>query len=243
MRLTHISRLSFYATLTFLLLIGSTWMHAQKIEPLIAEYTGHAEGSFQVTNTTLAPAVVVLEPRSFSIAADGSGHFRPLDPSIHLQLSAGSTRLEPGQSARIFYKVSAQSAPAWLCIYATFTSVKRTPGINLRIMLPHTIYIYQKQPLARNAIHVESVRYDAAAHRVLCELSNDSGSAGRADSVEVSGEHSSAAQNGFPMLPHSSRVLSIEWTSPHPPRRLAIDFPKFSLKLPVAVPESLLAAK
>lgn len=227
-----------------LLLMGmATVLHAQKIEPLIAEYTGRAAGSFEVTNTTPAPAVVVFEPRSFSIAADGTGQFRALDPSIHLELSAGSVRLEPNQSARIFYKVTTENTSAWLCVYATFSPVKKTPGINVRIMLPHTIYLYQKQPLMKDDIRVDSVRYDPATHRVLCELTNDSTLVGRAASVEVSGEHSSATGNGFPMLPHSHRVLAVDWSSPHPPRTLVIDFPRFSLKLPIAASGLLVAAE
>lgn len=219
----------------FLCSAFATTSQAQKIEPLIAEYTGHAAGSFEVTNTTLAPAVVVLEPRSFSIAPDGTGRFRALDPSIHLDLSATSVRLEPHQSARIFYKVTAENAPAWLCIYSSFSSLKKTTGINVRIMLPHTIYLYQKQALTRDAIRIGSVQYDAVSHRILCELTNDSTMAGRAASVEAQGDHADVTQSGFPMLPHERRLLSIDWTSPHQPRDLVIDFEHFSLKLPVAV--------
>jgi hypothetical protein len=209
---------------------------AQQVNPLIAEYTGHAAGSFEVTNTSLAPAVVMLEPKSFSIDREGTGQFRPLDAMIHLDLSTSSLRLEPHQSARVFYKVDAESAPAWLCIYASFMSARKTPGVNLRVMLPHTIYIYQKQNLDRGAIHIQSVRYDPIAHKVFCSLTNTSDMAGRASLVNVTGDHAEESQGGFPLLPLQERVLSIDWPSHHKPRQLSIEFEHFSLNLPVEVP-------
>jgi hypothetical protein len=183
-----------------------------------------------VTNSTLTPSIVVFEPKSFSIDLDGTGEFRPLNPEIHLELSATSLRLEPHQSARVFYKASADNVPAWLCIYASFSSVKKVEGVNLRILLPHTIYLYQKAPLGIHNIEVESVRYDVATHRVLCELTNTSTMAGRAQSVEVTGRHSSASAGGFPLLPHQKRILSVEWTAAQPPQSIDIEFEHFSLK-------------
>ena len=214
---------------------------AQSVQPVIAEYTDHAAGSFQVTNTTLVPMAVVLEPRSFSIEEDGRGVFRELDPAIHLELSASSLRLEPKQTATVFYRASAESAPAWLCIYATFTPFHPSPGINVRIMLPHTVYLYQHHPLFREALRVESLAYDAEHHQVICEIVNDGRDAGRAESVNISGPHSHAVGAGFPLLPHSSRRLTVEWTGAQPPDRVEIAFPNFTLKLPVAPSSATLA--
>ena len=111
-------------------------LHAQSIAPMIAEYTDHASGSFDVTNSSLYPTIVQLEPKSFSIDVDGKGQFRALDPAIHLELSATSMRLAPRQTVHIFYKASADNVPAWLCVYASFTSIQKNPGLNVRILLP-----------------------------------------------------------------------------------------------------------
>ena len=142
-------------------------------------------------------------------------------------------RLAPHQTAHIFYKASADNVPAWLCVYASFTSIQKNPGLNVRILLPHTIYLYQREALQRNAITVGNVKYDAGHHLVTCELTNTSTLAGRAASVEVTGKGGSASQGGFPMLPHETRLLSIEWTANQPPRDIAIQFPHFSMKIPV----------
>ncbi len=207
--------------------------HSQNVSPIIAEYTVKAAGSFEVTNSSIAPSIVVLEPKSFKIHEDGEGEFRDLDASIHLELSTTSLRLEPKQSARIFYKVTADNVPAWLCIYASFSPVKKKEGINVRMMLPHTIYLYQHQALAASAIAVGSIRYDAELHHVLCELTNDSESAGRAQSVEVSGKHGSASVGGFPMLPHQKRVVTIDWHEEGRPDRIDLEFEHFSVKRPI----------
>ena len=213
--------------------LGSAGLTAQTVQPLVAEYSEHGAGSFEVTNSSLSPSIVVLEAKSFTITADGTALFHALDPAIHLDLSNTSLRLEPKQTARVFYKVTADSVPAWLCIYASFSSLKKNPGLNVKVMLPHTIYLYQKQPLTKASLTLSDVHYDADKKEVIGELTNQSAMAGRAASVEVSGPHSSSSQGGFPLLPHQHRTLAIEWKSDQPPRDLAIDFAHFSLKQPV----------
>lgn len=210
------------------LVAGAT--RAQSVQPLIAEYTDHASGTFEVTNSSLFPAVVLLEPRSFTINTDGAGEFRPLDSSIHLELSATSLRLDARQTAHVFYKVTADHVPAWLCIYASFSSLKKNQGLNVRMMLPHTVYLYQREPLAQNALHISNLRYDAAAHKITAEIENLSDLAGRAQGIEVTAGHASAVQGGFPVLPREKRNLTIDWTESQAPKDIAIQFPHFALK-------------
>jgi hypothetical protein len=213
-----------------LALVSLQCLRAQNISPIIAEYNDKAAGSFEVSNSGLVPAVVVLEPKSFSIQEDGEGVFRDLDPSIHLELSTTSLRLEPRQTARVFYKVTADKAPAWLCIYATFSAAKKQPGINLRLMLPHTIYVYQHASLSAEAISVGRVYYDRELRRVFCEITNNSDNAGRAQSVDVTGSHASASAGGFPLLPHLKRVVSVDWHEENLPTKIDIEFEHFSIK-------------
>lgn len=212
---------------------GWSGSQAQQLTPLIAEYKSSASGSFEVTNTSATPNVVLLEGKSFSIALDGTGQFRALDSTIQLELSATSLRLEPHQSAHIFYKVITPTVPAWLCIYASFTPARKTTGVNVRVMLPHTIYVYQKQALTKGAIRVSGVRFDPMTHQVVCDLTNASDRAGRASLVEVNGDHAQETQGGFPMLPHEERRLTVPWPSRARPHDIALHFENFDLKLPV----------
>ena len=216
-----------------LLFACRTIASAQSVQPLISEYTDHAEGWFEVTNGSLAASVVVLEPKSFSILPDGTGDFRPLDSTIHLELSVSSIRLEPHQTARVFYKVTADRTPVWLCIYSSFLPAKRSPGLTVRIMLPHTIYVYQHQPLPKEAIDSGRAWYDAVKHLVHLELTNNSSLAGRAQSVEVDGPHAFNTAGGFPMLPYTERTLSVDWTAEQPPHTIEVVFERFSLKYPI----------
>jgi hypothetical protein len=78
--------------------------------------------------------VVLLEPKSFSITPDGQGVFRPLDHDIHVDLSAMSAPLEPGQTYYVFYKAHADHLPAWFTVYSTFSPLQHGPGMDVRIM-------------------------------------------------------------------------------------------------------------
>lgn len=151
-----------------LFLAGS--LPGQTVQPLIMEYTGKGSGSLVVTNSSFSNVAVILEPQSFRIDPDGKGIYRPLDPAIHLQLSATSLRLGPRESQSVFYKVTADTLPAWFTIYATFAPLHPGPGVNLHVMLPHTVYLYSKRPLGREDVRVEAPVYDPVAHQVTCEL-------------------------------------------------------------------------
>ncbi len=217
-----------FATILIGLFTGAA--KAQSVEPLIAEYTDHASGSFEVTNSSAFPSVVLFEAHSFTISVDGTGEFLPLDAAIHLELSSTSLRLDAHQTAHVFYKVSADHVPAWLCIYASFSSLKQHVGLNVHMLLPHTIYLYQKQPLSKEVMEISHLHYNATAHQITAEVSNQSDLAGRAQLVEVMGPHGYASQGGFPVLPHEKRILTLDWTASQAPKEIAIQFAHFALR-------------
>lgn len=206
----------------------------QTVQPLIAEYNGKGAGSFVVSNSSFQDVAVVLEPQSFRIDPEGKGVYRPLDPGIHVQLSATSLRLGPRESQSVFYKVSADALPAWFTIYATFAPFHPGAGVNLHIMLPHTVYLYSKRPLGREDVRIDDLTYDAQPHQVTVQISDVGGAAGRAQGVELSSAktHSSAA--GFPLLPGSPRRLVLPWNEGDAPTQLHVTFDHFTLKLPIA---------
>jgi len=110
----------FYLAACSALFLGTT-VFAQSIQPVIVEYIEKGEGKFELTNNTLTPMAVVLEPKSFNITPDGRGVYRPLDSGIHVELSTMSLRLEPKQTYYIFYKAKAEVLPAWFTVYAVFS--------------------------------------------------------------------------------------------------------------------------
>ena len=211
------------------LLIG-TRSFAQSIQPVILEYTEKADGKFELTNDTLTPMAVVLEPKSFDITADGRGVYRPLDAKIHIELSSMSFRLEPKQSYYVFYKAHADTLPAWFTVYATFSPIRSDPGLKVRMMLPHTVYLYQKKALNREAIQVKQAIYQKQQDTITCDLENNSPSLVRVQEVRVVGDKTAVLADGFPLLPESQRHLEIAWKQKGNPDYLLLHFPHFDVK-------------
>jgi hypothetical protein len=203
---------------------------AQTIQPVIVEYQQKASGRIDVVNDTLAPMAVVLEPKSFSIAEDGHGIYRPLDPSIHLKLSTTSFMVAPRQTYYVFYKATSDKLPAWFTVYAEFSQPGPSPGLKLRFMLPHTVYLYQKQPIEKAAIHMANATYHAKDNQIVCDIRNDGPGLIRVQDVRAVGDKSEVQNGGFPLLPGTSRHLAIEWKEHGPPDLLVLRFPRFDVK-------------
>ena len=210
-------------------------VHAQTIEPVVVEYKGKASGRFEITNHGLAPMAVILEPRSFSVGLDGRAIYRPLDPTTHVDLSTMSFRIAPQQSYYVFYKAHADTLPAWFTVYADLASTQKEDGLKLRIMLPHTVYLYQPKPISKNAIHIQQAAFMTHADTVICDLDNTSSSLVRVQNVLAVGGKASAQANGFPLLPHSQRHLEIPWKQKNPPSYVLLRFPHFVVKEPLSV--------
>jgi hypothetical protein len=224
----------------FAMLIGSsarTIAHAQSMQPVIVEYTEKADGKFEVTNDTLSPMAIVLEPKSFSINSEGRGIFRALDPGIHVTLSTTSFRLEPKQTFFVFYKATADTLPAWFTVYAGFSPVHAAPGMTVRVMLPHTVYLYQKKPINKESIHVGQIRYlpskEAGENTLSCDLENTGPALVRVQEVRAVAGKTSVVSAGFPLLPGSSRHVSIDWKDKNRPEYLLLHFPHFDMKEPL----------
>jgi hypothetical protein len=226
------------------LLVGAR-VHAQTISPLIVEYHEKGAGRILLTNNTLTPLVVILEPMSFSIAPDGKAVYRPLDPGIHVELSTTSVRLMPKQEYYVFYKTSADSLPAWYTIYATFSPAHRGPGLTVRIMLPHTVYLLQKKPLQKDDVYAGPATWNAQKKLVVCDVENISKAYGRMREGSVQAGRESTSIDGFPLLPGDPRHLEIPWSGRNPPEVLTLHFDHFELKVPVSAgaPATVASAK
>jgi hypothetical protein len=209
-------------------------LRAQSIQPVISEYNGKADGKFELTNNTLVPMAVVLEPKSFSIGPNGKGTFRPLDPTTHVDLSTMSVVLEPQQTYYVFYKAHADTLPAWFTVYAAFSPIKKGEQINVRVMLPHTVYLYQKKPFDKEAVDFQHAAYLSGKDAVVFDLDNLSPALVRVQGVRVVGGGASVDANGFPLLPHSPRHLEIPWKQANPPSYVVLHFPHFDVKEPLS---------
>ncbi|WP_263381353.1 hypothetical protein [Granulicella arctica] len=209
---------------------------AQSVQPVIVEYKGRADGKFAITNDTLSPMVAVLEPRSFSITPDGKGIFRTLDSGIHVQLSSMSVKLQPKQTYYIFYKATADKLPAWFTVYTNFSPEHHSDGLDVHIMLPHTIYLYQKQPLMESDVEVRDVAYKPNIKKLTCNIKNNGLALARVQLVSATGVRSSGELAGFPLLPGADRHISMDWKDAAPPSQIDFHFEHFNLKRSVNTP-------
>lgn len=216
-------------------LFAGSALSAQSIQPIIVEYTQKAAGRFEVTNNTLTPMAVVLEPKSFTIGRDGKATYRALDPNIHLELSEMSFRVEPQQTHYVFYKANAAALPAWFTVYAVFSPIQNDQGLKVRIMLPHTVYLYQKKPIDKEAISIEKAEYDAGRGVVDCDVENTSSSLVRVQEVSAVAGKSSSPGAGFPLLPHGARHIEVDWKETTPPSYLLFHFPHFDIRQPLSI--------
>jgi hypothetical protein len=212
---------------------------AQTVQPAIVEYEGRGEGKFAITNNTADPMTVILEPRSFSIDQTGRGTFRALDPGIDVQLSVTSVRLQPLETYWVFYNAHSEVYPAWFTIYSTFIPARKGASLEVRFQLPHTVYLYQKQPIQQSDLDVTIASYSPARHKLVCDLTNTGISLARVQQVQLAGLHGAHADlAGFPMLPAAHRRIEIDWAGDTAPSNLQIRFAHFTLKPAIALDTS-----
>jgi len=174
---------------------------------------------------------VVLEVRGFRVTEQGEVVDAPLDTSkVRVKLSAMSFRIPAHGTYTVFYEATADSTPAWFNILSAMTGARTESGLNVRILLPHVVYLNQKKALAREDVAVRAVEYDSAGGKVRVQLENLSPRLGRVLQVSAGVKHgTSQPAAGFPLFPHSLRWTEVPWTDSLPPERLAVRFAKFTI--------------
>jgi hypothetical protein len=204
---------------------------AQSVSPPIAEYQQRARSSFQLINSGIFPLSVVLEVRGFSVTERGEVEDAPLDTTkVHVKLSAMSFRIPPRGTYTVFYEATADSLPAWFNILSALTGTRTENGLNVRILLPHVVYLNQKEPLRKEQVAIRAFELDTAARKLRVELENLGPNLGRVQQVSAAaGKTISPPSAGFPLFPHAHRWTELDWPGPEAPERLTIRFARFSL--------------
>lgn len=184
-------------------------MLAQGIAPPVAEYRSLSkiDGSFEIHNDSDYAMAVFLEPKSFTVDDHGVVLFRALDPGIQIRMGSSSFVLRAHDSRTVFYKANFPSAPVSFSIITNVTKAQALKdvaqdavgvGIRINYVLPHMIYVYQKDKLAKSDIDLTLA--DGVLH-----VANLSQKLGRVETV-----HSSAGDlGGFPLYPGQTRLLPI----------------------------------
>jgi len=205
---------------------------AQTVRPAVVEYPNQARGKFELVNESLLPLTVVLEPRGFHVEPTGELIEEPLDTArVQVKISAMSFRIPPRETYTVFYEATTKSFPSWFLISSTLTGARTQTGLNVRIELPHVVYMLQPQPLRRTDVAVHAFEFDTVAKRVRVELENTSAALGRVLSSEVSASGAKTIPGGaFPLFPHSRRTLEIPWSGDATPEKLVLRFANFTVE-------------
>lgn len=205
---------------------------AQTIRPVLTEYGEKGRGKFELVNDTLEPLNVVLDARSFTVRDDGTLSYRPLDKNVRLKLSTMSFRIPPQQSYWVFYEATADQYPVWFVIYASFTGYgfKTAEGMNVRLQLPHTVYLLPKGKVQKQDVNLLRAEYDPGTQQVVVRVGNQSGLFGRCLSAEVSRGRKKANMNGFPIFPKAERQVEIAWEDEELPDKITLRFQNFTLE-------------
>jgi hypothetical protein len=217
-----------------LLLLSLLWplrLFAQSVSPPIAEYQEKARSSFQLHNASLFPITVVLEVRGFDITEQGEVIDTPLDTSrVQVKLSEMSFRLPARGTRRVFYEAQGDSLPAWFNILSAMTGARTESGLNVRILLPHVVYLNQKQPLRREDVSITRIELDRVAGKARVQLENRGPRLGRVHQLTLSDAGNSAQPaGGFPLLPRKRRWAEVDWREAGAPSRLTVRFARFTI--------------
>lgn len=181
---------------------------AQSVRPAVVEYTAAGEGSFEVINTFTVPLFVSVEAKSFTIDPQGTAHFRPLSSSIHLQLSQTSVRLPPLSRRTVFYKATADSYPAWFCVYSDFAGAPHHNSVNINLELPHTVYLLSRDRGGARGVVFDGLRRDGDT--LVGTVSNHGPNVVRLEALQVIDDNGKKHdEGGFPLLPGGFRELSL----------------------------------
>lgn len=214
------------------LLALSPLANAQTVRPLIDEFGNPAKGRVEYVNDASVPLNVTVEAKSFTVSETGTISYRPLDSNVHLKLSATSFRIPPQQSYFLFYEASSDKTPAWFVIYAAFSGfgIRTAEGMNVRVQLPHTVYLLPKERAGKTDVHIVSAKYDATSKKVTVVTENSGAYFGRVQQAFVSADKKREEVSGFPVFPDSRREMQYDWTGDQPPDKVTLEFEKFKVE-------------
>lgn len=220
----------------FCVLVMITAGAAQTVRPLINELSNPCKGRVEYVNDGLTPLNVVLEAKSFTVTETGEIQYRPLDPDIHLKLSTTSFRVQPLQTYYVFYEANSPKSPQWFVIYAAFTgfNFRTAQGMNVRLELPHTVYLLPKTGVERADIVVTRAELDPASNKVTVEVENQGDNFGRVLETQLLYNKKKQEAPGFPVFPHSKRILELPLDTKaegeNVPVEITMQFDKFKVE-------------
>ncbi len=220
------------ASLLGLLCLSALAIPAQTVKPVVSELGNPAKGRIEYYNDSLNPLNVVLEPKSFTVSETGEITYRPLDSTVHLKLSTTSFKIMPQQSYYVFYEANTDASPAWFVIYAAFSGFpfRTQQGMNIRLELPHTVYLLPKGSLGKHDVVVEKLDFKPAEKKLVVEVYNNGNTFGRVQETIVHFGGKKQEAPGFPIFPHKRRILEVALQEQSAPTGVTLQFQDFKIE-------------
>jgi hypothetical protein len=110
------------------------------------------------------------------------------------------------------------------------TGTKTESGLNVRILLPHVVYLNQKQSLRKEDVAIKAFEFDSVAKKARVLLENLGPNLGRVYQLTVANGHNvSQPGGGFPLLPRKRRWAEMGWDASAPPNRVTVRFSRFTV--------------
>jgi hypothetical protein len=96
-------------------------------------------------------------------------------------------------------------------IYASFTgfAFRTAQGMNVRLQLPHTVYLLPKQRAEKADVRVVRAEMNPHDNKVLLEVENTGDNFGRVLQTQLANGRKKQDAPGFPIFPHSKRILEV----------------------------------
>jgi len=140
-----------------------------------------------------------------------------------------SFRVGPKQDYFVFYKANADKLPNWFSIYANITGPHTQEGIQVRLELPHTVYLLGKKPGQANDIAwIQAVSTsDSTKPKIEAAVENRGTDVTRVRQVEVTSASGRQSYDGFPLFPGQRRQINLEWEQPGVPQHIQLKFEHF----------------
>lgn len=206
----------------------------QTITPPIAEYRGKAQGMFELRNDGDVPLAAILEVQGFEVDEQGTLKYKPVGSALTVEMGSNSFIIPPHQSHMVFYKAQSSRPFAWFTILSTLTKAGTNRSqIRINFVLPHVVYLYQKQKLKKEDIAASIVPGSSPGEFKL-QLENRSEKLGRVESVSWHGFEKKAESGGFPVFPAARRYVTAQTGTPSPDASVKVTFEDgFSVQAPV----------
>jgi hypothetical protein len=102
--------------------------------------------------------------------------------------------------------------------------------MTIRLELPHTVYLLPKRSVEKSDVLVERLEFSPSDKKLILEVQNTGENFGRVQQTFVTFGKKRAEAPGFPMFPHSKRVLEIPLEQDAEPGGIVLQFRDFKIE-------------